>query len=270
MILTETHMAKDVLYGELAEFYEPLYRKNLCESEDSIGDECDALEKIFNGYSSRKVKSVLDVGCGTGIHSIELARRGYSAVGFDYAPKMVDVAKRRVAEKKSRAEFFVGDMRDFSLGTKFDAVICMTNAFLCNSTDEEAEKALGCMAGALKSGGTLVLEVSNYLGQAAQGDFQPVTIDRTEKDGFEVVEISENEFDLPSGVLREKNTYFVSRGGKLFKKLQTDGALGLFTIKRAQPLLDKAGFRLVEVIDAETMERAGPDSYEYLVVAEKA
>jgi len=261
-------MAKDVLYHELAEFYEPLYRKSLYDAEKNIRDECDGLEQVFGEYGHRKVETVLDVGCGTGIHSLELARRGYCAVGFDIAPRMVEIASKRAGEN-APATFFVGDMRDFSLEREFDAAICMTNAFLCNSTDEEAEKALACMGRALRPGGLLVLEVSNYLGQAAKGDFSRLSVDRAEKNGWEVMEISENEFDLPRGVLREKNTYFISKDGRFFQRFETSGTLGLFTAKRAEPLLEKTGLELSVVLDAENLEEAAADSYEYLVVATK-
>lgn len=92
-------------------------------------------ENPFTGHTAAEVEfflrlfplargaSVLDVGCGTGRHARELARRGYSVVGLDLAPRMVEVARR--LGQGSGAEFVVGDARSFDLGRTFDAAICL-------------------------------------------------------------------------------------------------------------------------------------------------
>jgi SAM-dependent methyltransferase len=53
---------------------------------------------------------VVDLGCGPGAHSLELARRGYDVVGVDSSPRMVEVARSRAAREVTHATFDVNDV----------------------------------------------------------------------------------------------------------------------------------------------------------------
>ncbi|WP_111509703.1 class I SAM-dependent methyltransferase [Mycobacterium kyogaense] len=57
---------------------------------------------------------VLDVGCGTGEHTIYLARLGHDVLGVDGAPTAIDIARRHAAERGVAAQFAVGDAFDLS------------------------------------------------------------------------------------------------------------------------------------------------------------
>jgi SAM-dependent methyltransferase len=56
---------------------------------------------------SRPLGRALDLGCGRGLYTSELARRGWEAVGIDYVPRAIDAANRRAV---SGATFVVGDV----------------------------------------------------------------------------------------------------------------------------------------------------------------
>lgn len=67
---------------------------------------------------------VIDVGCGTGEHSIFFASRGHPVLGVDSAPLAIEKAKAKAAERKSEAEFLVWDALDLgSLERKFDTAV---------------------------------------------------------------------------------------------------------------------------------------------------
>jgi SAM-dependent methyltransferase len=67
---------------------------------------------------------VLDAGCGTGEHALELARRGLPVIGVDISPIAIDLARAKAQERGLAAEFVVGDAFDLqSLGQRFNTVI---------------------------------------------------------------------------------------------------------------------------------------------------
>jgi SAM-dependent methyltransferase len=89
--------------------------------------ECNLIEEIFRSYSKNEIKSVLDLGCGTGNHALMLASRGYEVSGVDSSPHMLAEAerKRRGSEFSSRSSFHQADIRSLELGRQFDAVVVM-------------------------------------------------------------------------------------------------------------------------------------------------
>lgn len=83
------------LYTVLAEYYDAIYRKRA----ERVKKEIDFVEEIFKNDAKRDVKRILDLACGTGIPTLELAERGYEIVGLDLHEEMLEVAKRK-AEKR--------------------------------------------------------------------------------------------------------------------------------------------------------------------------
>lgn len=102
---------------------------------------------------------VLDVPCGFGRHSGELARRGYSVVGVDLSRAMLREARHRYHERE-RLRFVRGDMRRLSYREEFDAVVCLYTSFGYFS-ERENVATLRKMAWALKRRGRLLIDHRN-------------------------------------------------------------------------------------------------------------
>ena len=104
----------------------PIYDKVNSELNYSLW--ADFIEEICRRYSSQKPELALDLGCGTGRMTLELARRGYDMTGVDYSPDMLNEARKR-AEKEGFGEkilWLCQDICDFELyGTVDLAVSCL-------------------------------------------------------------------------------------------------------------------------------------------------
>jgi len=102
----------------------------------------------------RHPRSVLDVGCGTGHHLELLAEHFEQLAGVDLSASMLDVARTRVPG----VQLQLGDMREFSLGRRFDVVVSLFSAVGYMADAHELTLAVGAMAEHLAPGGVLVVD----------------------------------------------------------------------------------------------------------------
>jgi SAM-dependent methyltransferase/predicted enzyme related to lactoylglutathione lyase len=91
--------------------------------------------------------SVLDVGCGTGRHAVELARHGFRVTGVDISPGMLAEAKKRASEAGVEVAWVQADAARFTLEGRFDAAICLCEgAFgLLGTADDSLEQPLAIL-----------------------------------------------------------------------------------------------------------------------------
>lgn len=109
------------------------------------------------GRQEERPTSVLDLGCGTGRDLGYLVRQGYRCQGLDQSRAMVDYAQRRYPGVTAA----VGDLRDFMIDDRFDAVICLDSSLLYCHTDNELESCLSAVRTHLHPGGLLIAEMRN-------------------------------------------------------------------------------------------------------------
>lgn len=101
---------------------------------------------------------VLDVGCGFGRHSIELARRGYAVTGIDPAAAMVAAARQRAAEAGIHVDFHQMTGEGWVGSEACDLAICLFNTLGQVSSAGETHGLATNIAGCLKDGGLFVVE----------------------------------------------------------------------------------------------------------------
>lgn len=146
-------------YKELFTNYARTYDKEPF-TQGTIG-EVDFIEKELN-YDKSKI--ILDIGCGTGRHAIELAKRGYKVTGIDLSESQLQRAREKAKENSVEVRFVCEDARDLNFKNEFDLVtmIC-EGAFPLMETDEMNYKILENASNALKANGKLILTTLNAL-----------------------------------------------------------------------------------------------------------
>jgi 2-polyprenyl-3-methyl-5-hydroxy-6-metoxy-1,4-benzoquinol methylase len=123
--------------------------------------ECDFIEQEINFDKSRRI---LDVGCGTGRHTIELTRRGYHVTGIDLSDSMLATARAKASELNLQVDFRQGDARKLPFKQEFDVVIMLCEgSFPLMETDEMNYEILQNIAHSLTENGKVIFTTLNGL-----------------------------------------------------------------------------------------------------------
>jgi len=146
-------------YEELFENYGLKY-DNESFTSGTMG-ECDFIESEI-GFN-RQFR-ILDIGCGTGRHSIELTKRGYKLTGIDLSESLLTRAKEKASEHNLTIDFQQHDARNLPFSNEFDlAIMLCEGAFPLMETDEMNFQILKNAAKALKDNGKLIFTTLNGL-----------------------------------------------------------------------------------------------------------
>ncbi len=126
----------------------------------NISDDTDAknsvIEKILKEH---KIKTVLDLTCGTGSQVFYLSKQGYKVVGADISLALLEIAKKKAVKEKIKPKFIHGDMRNIRVG-QFDAVISIFNA-VGHLSKSDFIKAMKNIGHNLNDNGLFVFDILN-------------------------------------------------------------------------------------------------------------
>jgi SAM-dependent methyltransferase len=146
-------------YELLFENYAHKYDKE-CFVQGTIG-ECDFIEREIKCDKSLKI---LDIGCGTGRHAIELAKRGYAVTGVDLSESQLARAREKAQEAGVSVNFQKHDARSLPFRGEFDlAIMLCEGGFSLMETDEMNFEILKCASKALKDHGKFIFTTLNGL-----------------------------------------------------------------------------------------------------------
>ena len=145
----------DVFGSIYADAYDLFY----CDKDYAA--ECDLIERLFQTYSDGPIRSILDLGCGTGNHAIPLAQRGYRVVGVDCSESMLAHARRKAAglSDGSDVAFHQGDICSVDLQRRFDTALMMFAVLGYQLENADVLSALRTAHQHLRPGGLLIFDV---------------------------------------------------------------------------------------------------------------
>lgn len=104
---------------------------------------------------------ILDLCCGDGRHSIELARRGHRVTGLDLSDELLERARERSRTLGLPIEFVRSDMRDIPYCEAFDLLVSFFTSFGYFQCDEENERVLGAISRSLRPTGRFLIDYLN-------------------------------------------------------------------------------------------------------------
>jgi SAM-dependent methyltransferase len=143
------------VFGSIyAEAYDILYH------DKDYKAECDLIERIVTAYGQGSIRSILDLGCGTGNHAIPLAQKGYQVVGVDRSESMLIHARKKSGAilNNNSLTFHQSDLRSVDLGQRFDAALMMFAVLSYQLENSDVLSAFRAARRHLCPGGLLIFD----------------------------------------------------------------------------------------------------------------
>jgi len=224
-------------------------------SDEQTRTEADFIQKQLRLSAGARV---LDVPCGNGRLSIELATRGFALTGVDIASEFIEEAKLKSRESGVLIDLHERDMRNLPWTNEFDGAFCFGNSFGYLDDDENTE-FLNAVSRSLKSGARLVIDAP-AIAECVLPNFQP-------HHSMELAGITvsiEHRYDHKHG--RMFNDFTFIRNGI---EDQRPSSQRIYTYRELTELLHEAGLEVVAAYASLAEEPFKLGAHRLLLLSEK-
>lgn len=242
--------------------------KTFAKIYDEVMDE--SVYEDWLDFTTRHIgnesQTILELACGTGILSVELANLGHKVTGLDLSEQMIALAKERTTDDDDLLSFEVGDMLNLKKTAQYDVVTCYSDS-LCYMSDEDAVSTVFKeVYSTLKDEGTFLFDVHSIY--KIEEEFSEYSY-HYQTDDFAFLWESypgEEPFSVEHFL-----TFFVKEKDQeeLFKRYDELHEERTYTIDTYKTLLTKAGFRDVMVCADFTDDEPLDESKRWFFICKK-
>ncbi len=229
-----------------AHVYDTLYRDKDYTTESAL------IQRLFDKYHKGSLRTVLDLGCGTGNHAFQLCRAGYEVVGVDLSEDMLVQARRKAAEggRGEAAVFHHADIRYLELKQTFDAGLMMFAVLGYQLENVDVVAALKSARSHLRSDGLLLFDVWYGPAVLTERPSQRVKVISTAEG--QVLRVASGQIDGRYHVCTVQYQLWELRQRELVSSIEETHRMRYFFPLELEFFLECAGFRMRDL-------RAFPD-----------
>ncbi|NLY17710.1 MAG: methyltransferase domain-containing protein [Clostridiaceae bacterium] len=246
------------MYGDFAYVYDLL--------TDDVGYSgwADYIESLFSKFCENKPRLVLDLACGTGSLTIELAKRGYDMIGFDISPDMLSCAMEKSSQMNLPVLWICQDMRSFELYGTVDAIVCCLDGLNYIKNSMDLTKVFSLAGNYLNPGGVFLFDLSTpYKLEKKIGDnlFYEIRDD--------IAYLWRNKYCRKDRILTLDLTFFIRQDGDLYRRIEEQQEQKAWDINEVIPIMEKSGLKFLDVFEAFTENPPVKTSQRYFFIARK-
>lgn len=225
--------------------------------------EAELLQNAIERFGGGDMRRVLDLGCGTGGHVMELQRRGYLVTGVDRSEHMITHARRKVAPG---TQLLVGDLRSVDLRETFDAALMMFAVLGYQRENSDLTAALHTTRKHLEVGGLFLFDV--WFGPAVLLDRPGERVKVVETNGQTIIRAANSSLDVLNHTCAVDYRVWTLRGNEVLDATHEVHEMRFFFPLELRAFLENSGFELVSLTEFPRLDAVATErSWNVFVVA---
>ena len=246
-------------------FQDYAYYYNAFYKDKDYAKEARQIDEILKKYG-KNIHSVINYGCGTGKHDIELSRIGYSCTGIDLSETMIEVAKQNSKNEEKKIDFSVADIRKFEPEKKYDAVISLFHVMSYQNSNEDIRAAFQSARKALERDKLFLFDL--WYGPGVLTDPPVVRVKEVEDAQYRLIRIARPVmYDERNIVDVNYEVLIIDKRTNITKTIKEVHSMRYFFRPELEILLQQAGFELMANIDCNTLEETDYNSWTSYFIA---
>jgi SAM-dependent methyltransferase len=244
------------VFGTYSKYYSLLYK-----DKDYTG-EARFVQDLIRKYHP-DAKTILDLGCGTGMHSMLLAEKGYDVTGVDMSEGMLSAARSHLASSRfcsSAVQFVQNDIREVRLNRSFDIIVSLFHVLSYQVTNDDLLSVFATVKAHLSPAGIFLFDC--WYGPAVLTDRPAVRIKRLEDDEVSITRIAEPEMHPNSNIVDVKYHIIVkNKANDHYDEIRETHRMRYLFKPEIELLLKTSGLRIEDAFEWVTGKRTGFDTW---------
>ncbi|MBQ3544560.1 MAG: class I SAM-dependent methyltransferase [Lachnospiraceae bacterium] len=246
-------------------FKDYAYYYNAFYHDKNYKEEVAQVDWVLKKYGNN-IKKIINFGCGTGKHDMELSRLGYQCTGIDMSPLMIDIAKENACKEGMKIDFEVANICTYYSDKQYDAVVSLFHVMSYQNSNKDILSALQSARNVLTQGGLLVFD----------GWYGPGVL--SDKPSVRVKEVDDNEnrlIRIARPVMHDKkntvDVYYevlvINKATGETGEIKEVHKMRYFFRPELELMLEQSGFELIENLDCRTLNDTDYDSWTSFFIA---
>ncbi|ANE50016.1 class I SAM-dependent DNA methyltransferase [Flavisolibacter tropicus] len=220
-----------MVFDNYAKYYNLLYK------DKDYNSETDYVQSLIKQYAPTQAKTLLDIGCGTGLHAYYMAQLGYQVTGIDSAQEMVNQA---LEKKIPNADFHVENATSFSLDKKFEIITSLFHVLSYQTLTQDALDMIQNASAHLNEEGIFIFDF--WYGPAVLTEKPSVKVKRLEDDEIKVTRIAEPVLKINENIVDVNFELVIQdKPNNQFSVVKETHPMRYFFKPEIELLLDRAG-----------------------------
>lgn len=246
-------------FQDYAYYYNAFYKDKDYKTEAAVVD------KLLKRYNP-EINRIINFGCGTGRHDLELTELGYQCKGIDLSPMMIEIAKQNAKLSGSGIAFEVADVREYETQKKYDAVISLFHVMSYQNTNEDILRAFQSARKSLSDDGYFLFDA--WYGPGVLSDKPCVRVKEIEDEENRLIRIARPVMHDKKNVVDVNYEVLIihKESGKV-QTINETHKMRYFFRPELEFLLKEAGFELLDNMDCQTLDETDYDSWTSYFIA---